>query len=102
MLTQCDTYFQEKLQKIETLDNLFLRMSRSMEMFYKMGQFDLIKILNENYNQVEFQAFRVAITIVHQWSTQYPKKIFEQRLDEKRPIFGERVPNQNFGITNAD
>lgn len=48
-----------------------------MEMFYKMGQFELIKILTDNYNHVELKAFKVAITIVHQWSTQYPKKIFE-------------------------
>lgn len=66
-----------------------------MDIFYHLGLFELLSLLNENFGKIEQKAFKVAIALVYDWYSKFPKLVAEQRIFEQRPLFGAVLEEKN-------
>jgi hypothetical protein len=46
-----------------------------MDIFYHLGLYDLLILLNENFGRLDYQAFKVIVAQVFDWSQKFPKKV---------------------------
>lgn len=53
-----------------------------MDIFYHIGLYELLVLLNAKFADLEYQAFKVIVALVFDWATKFPKKVSQQFQDD--------------------
>jgi hypothetical protein len=73
-----------------------------LRLHFNFGLFDLLLIINDNFNKNDILAMKVAISFIHNWFLTIESKIKEQLDIEKRPLFGDEIVGKNHGFSVSD
>lgn len=60
----------------------FCKRYRAMDIFYHIGLYELLVLLNAKFADLEYQAFKVIVALVFDWATKFPKKVSQQFQDD--------------------